>query len=117
MQAHKTPHGRQTVKKLMNHGEATSSLPVESPRQFDKVARRWNVDYAFYKNSDGKYLLFFKSKQADAITACFGQYSRLVLDRGKSRRVPVREQLKQAAERVRRQPQRDRSKEAEREER
>ena len=117
MQAHKTPHGRQTVKKLMNHGEATSSLPVESPRQFDKVARRWNVDYAFYKNDDGKYLLFFKSKQADAITACFGQYSRLVLDRGKSRRVPVREQLKRAAERVRRQPQRDRSKEAEREER
>lgn len=117
MQVHKTPHGRQTVKKLMNHGEATSSLPVESPRQFDKVARRWNVDYAFYKNDDGKYLLFFKSKQADAITACFGQYSRLVLDRGKSRRVPVREQLKRAAERVRRQPQRDRSKEAEREER
>ena len=117
MQAHKTPHGRQTVKKLMNHGEATSSLPVESPRQFDKVARRWNVDYAFYKNDDGKYLLFFKSKQADAITACFGQYSRLVLDRGKSRHVPVREQLKRAAERVRRQPQRDRSKEAEREER
>lgn len=117
MQSHKTPHGRQTVKKLMNHGEATSSLPVESPRQFDKVARRWNVDYAFYKNDDGKYLLFFKSKQADAITACFGQYSRLVLDRGKSRRVPVREQLKRAAERVRRQPQRDRSKEAEREER
>lgn len=117
MQAHKMPHGRQTVKKLMNHGEATSSLPVESPRQFDKVARRWNVDYAFYKNDDGKYLLFFKSKQADAITACFGQYSRLVLDRGKSRRVPVREQLKRAAERVRRQPQRDRSKEAEREER
>ena len=111
------PHGRQTVKKLMNHGEATSSLPVESPRQFDKVARRWNVDYAFYKNDDGKYLLFFKSKQADAITACFGQYSRLVLDRGKSRHVPVREQLKRAAERVRRQPQRDRSKEAEREER
>ena len=117
MQAHKTPHGRQTVKKLMNHGEATSSLPVESPRQFDKVARRWNVDYALYKNGDGKYLLFFKSKQADAITACFGQYSRLVLDRGKSRRVPVREQLKRAAERVRRQPQRDRSKEVEREER
>lgn len=117
MQTHKTPHGRQTVKKLMNHGEATSSLPVESPRQFDKVARRWNVDYAFYKNDDGKYLLFFKSKQADAITACFGQYSRLVLDRGKSRRIPIREQLKRAAERVRRQPKRERAKEAEREER
>lgn len=75
-QTHKTPHGRQSVKQLMKQGEATNSLPVEAPREFDRVARRWNVDYAFYKNGDGKYLLFFKSKQADAITACFGEYSR-----------------------------------------
>ena len=62
-QTHKTPHGRQSVKQLMKQGEATNSLPVEAPREFDRVARRWNVDYAFYKNGDGKYLLFFKSKQ------------------------------------------------------
>lgn len=34
----------------MKQGEATNSLPVEAPREFDRVARRWNVDYAFYKN-------------------------------------------------------------------
>ena len=88
----------------MKQGEATNSLPVEAPREFDRVARRWNVDYAFYKNGDGKYLLFFKSKQADAITACFGEYSRRVLDR-------------RAGELLRQRPQKERAKEAEREER
>ena len=116
-QSHKTPHGRQSVKQLMKQGEATSSLPVEAPREFDRVARRWNVDYAFYKNGDGKYLLFFKSKQADAITACFGEYSRRVLDRPRARRVPILERMKRAGELLRQRPQKERAKEAEREER
>lgn len=116
-QSHKTPHGRQSVKQLMKQGEATNSLPVEAPREFDRVARRWNVDYAFYKNSDGKYLLFFKSKQADAITACFGEYSRRVLDRPRARRVPILERMKRAGELLRQRPRKERAKEAEREER
>nr|WP_304635103.1 PcfB family protein [uncultured Oscillibacter sp.] len=116
-EAHKTPHGRQSVRQLMKQGEATNSLPVEAPRQFDRVARRWNVDYAFYKNGDGKYLLFFKSKQADAITACFGEYSRRVLDRPRVRRVPILERMKRAGELLRQRPPKERAKEAEREER
>ena len=86
--AHQTPHGKQTVRQLMGHGEATASIPVEAPALFDRVARRWKVDYAFYQQEPGKYLLFFKSKQADAITACMSDYSRRVLDKGKTRRVP-----------------------------
>lgn len=61
----------------MGHGEATSSIPVEAPALFDRAARRWNVDYAFYQTEPGKYLLFFKSKQADAITACMSDYADL----------------------------------------
>lgn len=99
----------------MAHGEGTSSIPVEAPKDFDRVAHRWNVDYAFYESEPGKYLLFFKSKQADAITACFSEYSRHVLDKDKGRRVPIREQLKRATDRVRRQPKRDRGREVERE--
>ena len=75
--AHQTPHGRQSVKKLMAHGAATNSIELTgAPKEFDRVARKWNVDYAFYKTGPDKYLLFFKSGQADAITACFGEYSR-----------------------------------------
>ena len=90
--AHQTPHGRQSVKKLMAHGAATNSIELTgAPKEFDRVARKWNVDYAFYKTGPDKYLLFFKSGQADAITACFSEYSRRVLDKAKTDRVPIRE--------------------------
>lgn len=116
---HRTPHGRQTVRQLMRHGEATSSIPVEAPALFDQVARKWKVDYAFYQQEPGKYLLFFKSGQADAISACFSEYSNLVLRRGRSRKTPILEQLKNAQEQVRQQPHREqeRVKEAAREDR
>lgn len=58
--ARQTPHGKQTVRQLMGHGAATNSIEVESPKDFDRVARRWNVDYAFYKTGPDKYLLFLK---------------------------------------------------------
>lgn len=118
-QNHQAPHGRQTVRQLMAHGEATSSIPVDAPALFDRVARKWKVDYAFYEQEPGKYLLFFKSRQADAITACMSDYSRQVLGKEKSRRVPILEQLRKAQAHVRQQPRREqeRVKEAAREER
>lgn len=108
------PHGRQSVKKLMNHGVSTNSLPLTGETKlFDRVARKYNVDYAFHKAGRGKYLLFFKSGQADAITACFSEYSKLVMARAKDKRPPIREQAAQAAEQARTQPrQRERAKEA-----
>ena len=99
--ASKTPHGKQSVKKLMAHGVATNSIELSGDtKTFDRVARKWNVDYAFYKAGPDKYLLFFKSGQADAITACFSEYSKKVLNNSKSRRTPIREQLKQGADQL-----------------
>ena len=98
--AKQTPHGKQSVKKLMAHGENVSSIEVEAPKLFDRMARRFNVDYAFYKTGPDKYLLFFKAGQADAITACFESYSRRLLGRSKSSRIPIREQLKRAADQL-----------------
>ena len=46
-----TPHGRQSVKKLMNHRTGTEAAEyVGAPRQFDRVARKFNVDYAFTRS-------------------------------------------------------------------
>ena len=95
-----TPHGKQSVKKLMAHGTATNSIEVDAPKVFDRVARKWNVDYAFYQTEPGKYLLFFKSGQADAMTACFSEYSRKVLDKAKSRQPTIPEQMKQAEQQL-----------------
>ena len=117
--SHQTPHGRQTVRQLMAHGAATNSIEIEAPRQFDRVARRFNVDYAFYKTGPDKYLLFFKSGQADAVTACFSEYSKRLLKRSKSSRVPIREQLKRAEDQLAKEKPRkkERVKEAAREDR
>ena len=104
----------------MSHGAATNSIELTgAPKDFDRVARRWGVDYAFYKTGPDKYLLFFKSGQADAVTACFGEYSRRVLNKAKTDRVPIREQLKRAAAEILRTPahKKDRVKEAAHEDR
>lgn len=113
------PQGKQTVKQLLRQVGETSAIDLPGrAKDFDRVARRWGVDYAIKRVEKGKYLLFFKAKQADAITGCFSEYSRRMMNRGRDRRVPLREQLKRAQELVRGQPrQKERTKEAEREER
>lgn len=118
-QKRQTPQGRQSVKKLMNHGVSTNSLDLSGDTKlFDRVARKYNVDYAFHKTGPDKYLLFFKAGQADAITACFGEYTNLVLNRGKSRRPSILKQLKNFADRERTKPhQKERKREVTRNER
>ena len=103
--AKQTPHGKQSVKKLMAHGASASSIELSGDTKlFDRVARKWNVDYAFYQVAPDKHLLFFKSGQADAITACFSEYSKRLLKRTKSAKAPIREQIKEAAAEAARQP-------------
>ena len=94
--------GRQSIKSLQKSGAQITNIVVtdNNIKSFDRVARKWNVDYAFYKTGPDKYLLFFKAGQADAMTACFSEYSRKVLSKAKSNRVPIREQLQQAADQL-----------------
>jgi hypothetical protein len=100
----KTPHGRQSVEKLMNHGANTSTIPLDgNTRLFDRIAKKWNVDYSFHKTGPGKYLLLFKTGQADAITACFSDYTKKMMSR--KRRQPFREQFDKVAEQARARPQ------------
>jgi len=95
-----TPHGKQSVKKLMNHGVATNSLPLDGDTKlFDRIARKHNVDYAFHKTEPGKYLLFFKSGQADAITTCFSEYSKRVMAK-ETGRPSIMAQLQKFAEAI-----------------
>lgn len=47
-----TPHGKQSVRKLMGHGGDTNAIEVDTPKLFDKVARKWGVDYAIRRVED-----------------------------------------------------------------
>lgn len=115
-----TPTGKQTVKQLMGHRVNTNSIPLDgSTRLFDRVARKYGVDYAFHKVEPGKYQLFFKAGQADAITTAFAEYTKLVLKRQQRKeRPPILAQLKKLREAIReRTPNRERAREAAHEER
>lgn len=97
-----TPQGRQSVKKLMNHGVNTNRIPLDgSIRLFDRVARKWGVDYAFRKVGPKQYRLFFKAGQADAITDCFAEYTKRMMK--KERRPSVLKRLGRANEAAARQ--------------
>ena len=85
-----TPQGRQSVKKLMNHYGGKSAMPyVGAPKDFDRIAKEFHVDYAFHKVSPGHYLLFFKANQADAITAAFQKYSTKMLNQDQDQKADV----------------------------
>ena len=80
MQARKTPQGRQSVAKLMNHPGPKHSMPLDGETQlFDQIAKGFKVDYGFHPKGPGRYLLFFKAGQADAIAACFSEYTKRVM--------------------------------------
>lgn len=100
-EAAKRPKGRQSVRKLMNHYGGKSAMPyVGAPKDFDRIAKEFHVDYAFHKVSPGHYLLFFKANQADAITAAFQKYSAKVLNKEQDK-ASILGQLRKFTEQIR----------------
>ncbi len=74
------PMGKQTVKQLVGQNQGVSNIEINDKniRDFDRVARKYGVDYAVKKDrstSPSKYLVFFKARDADALTAAFQEYS------------------------------------------
>ena len=77
------PCGKQSVKELIGQNQGVSNVEVTDPsiRQFDRVARKYGVDYAIKRDKDHdppRFLIFFKSRDADAITAAFTEYNQPV---------------------------------------
>lgn len=72
--------GKQTVKQLVGQNQGVSNLEITAPsvREFEKIARKYGVDYAVKKDrstTPPKYMIFFKARDADALTAAFTEYS------------------------------------------
>ena len=75
-----TPKGKQTVKQLIGQNQGVSNIEINDPsiRDFERIARKYGVDYAVKKDrraSQPKYLIFFKARDADALTAAFTEYT------------------------------------------
>ena len=73
-------------------------------KEFEKIARKYGVDYAVKKDrssSPPKYLIFFKGRDADALTAAFTEYTgKKVRKAEKSERPSVLAKLNQFKELV-----------------
>jgi len=74
------PTGKQTVKQLVGQNQGVSNIEISDGniRSFEHVARKYGVDYAVNKDISGekpKYLVFFKARDADALTSAFSEYT------------------------------------------
>ena len=73
-------HGKMTVKKLIAQDQGVSNITINDPsiKEFERIARKYGVDYAIKKDrstTPPQYLVFFKRRDADALTAAFAEYS------------------------------------------
>jgi len=77
---HEIPHGKQSVKDLAKQNQGMSNIEVtdKNIKSFESVAKKYGVDYAIKKDKSvtpPKYLVFFKGRDADAITAAFTEFT------------------------------------------
>ena len=94
---------KQSVKDLIGQNQGVSSIDIAKTdlRGFEGVARKYGVDYAIRKDRSvipPKYLVFFKARDADALTAAFNEYSAKIMNR--SRKPSVLKQLRSIAAKI-----------------
>ena len=97
------PQGKQSVKSLTKQGQGVTSLDMNDAdiRLFDKVMKKYGVDYSVMtdkKTDPPTHTLFFKGKDADAVTKAFIDFTTQATK--KVSRPSVLAQLKHFAELV-----------------
>lgn len=99
----RAPHGKQSVKSLVRQGAGVQNIEItdKNIRSFQLVARKYGVDYALKKDTSSqppRYLVFFKARDTDALTAAFREFSGKQLKRNKKPSILV--QLKKFQEQM-----------------
>ena len=95
--------GKQSVKHLVRQGVGVSNIEITDGniKSFEKVARKYGIDFALKKDvstQPPRYLVFFKSKDADALTAAFREYSGKVVKSQSKEKPSIRKQLSKLQE-------------------
>ena len=101
------PKGKQSVKQLIGQNQGVSNIEITDPsiKEFERIARKYGVDYAVKKDrssSPPKYIIFFKARDADALTAAFSEYTGKKVKKAqrKTERSSVLEKLREYKEKV-----------------
>ena len=92
-------HGKQTLRQLMKHNTGVSNIEItdQNIRAFSATAKKYGIDFALKKDISGeipRYLVFFKGRDADVITAAFREFSAKNLE--KEEKPSIRKELAQA---------------------
>ena len=79
-QKDKQPHGKQTLKQLMKQNTGVSNIEIteDNIKAFESTAKKYGIDFALKKDateSPPRYLVFFKGRDADVLTAAFKEFS------------------------------------------
>lgn len=74
------PCGKQSVRQLVGQNQGVSNIEItdKNIKDFERIARKYGVDFALKKDKTGeipKYLVFFKARDGDALTAAFKEYT------------------------------------------
>ena len=74
------PHGKQTLKQLMKQNAGVSNIEITEGniKAFESTAKKYGIDFALKKDateSPPRYLVFFKGRDADVLTAAFKEFS------------------------------------------
>ena len=113
-----TPHGKQSVTELVGQGQGVSSMEIGDSgiRDFKKIANKYGVDFAIVKDKDvdpPKYTVFFKARDADAITQVLKEYAAKQTKCKKAaekERPSILQKLKKFKEKVASMPRKDKEK-------
>ena len=89
-------HGKMTVEELIGQGQGAQQLDIAKTgiRDFERILNTYGVDYALRKDvtqAPPRYMVFFKARDADVLTAAFKEYSAQLQNRDK--RPSVRKML------------------------
>lgn len=94
--------GKQSVKQLIGQGENVSNVEISKTglRDFERIARKYGIDFAIRKNEEKppRYFVFFKARDAGALNAAVEEYASLSMNKGQ--RPSVLRQLRKLKESV-----------------
>lgn len=94
-------HGKQTISKLMEQNTGLTNIEITDGniKDFEKTARKYNIDFALKKDatvSPPKYMVFFKARDVDVMTEAFKDYTKVNLK--KTQKQSIRKKLSKAIE-------------------
>lgn len=86
-QKSKPAHGKQTMRQLMKQNAGVSNIEITDAniKAFESTAKKYNIDFSLkkVKGEQTRYLVFFKGRDADVMTAAFQEFSAKKLNRDK----------------------------------